>query len=117
MAERWDLSLRRRCATWGLPAIVSALALTAIGAGLAAPKPDMELGRYLAAECMTCHRTATSTSTIPNIFGLPESHLNDVMKAYRDKKLPNPVMQTIASRLTDEEIAGLALFFSTTKKP
>jgi cytochrome c len=85
--------------------------------GLSAPKPDIELGRHLAAECMTCHRTATSTSTIPNIFGLPETHMSEVMKAYRDRKLPNAVMQNIASRLSDEDIAALALFFATTRKP
>ena len=60
---------------------------------------DAELGRYLAAECMTCHRSATATSTIPNIFGLSEAHLNEVIRAYRAKTLPNPVMQNIASRL------------------
>jgi cytochrome c553 len=78
---------------------------------------DIELGRYLASECMTCHRSATTTSTIPNIFGLPEPHLTVVIKAYRDKKLPNPVMQNIAGRLSDDEIAALALYFSTTKRP
>jgi cytochrome c553 len=83
----------------------------------AAAGADMELGRYLATECMTCHRTATSTSTIPNIFGLNETHLAEVIKAYRAKTLPNAVMQTIAGRLNDDEIASLALYFSRTKKP
>jgi cytochrome c553 len=92
-------------------------ALLSVAPARSAAKPDLELGRYLAAECMTCHRTATATSTIPNIFGLAENHLSDVMKAYREKKLPNPVMQSIAGRLTDEEIAALAHFFSITKKP
>ncbi len=78
---------------------------------------DMEFGRYLASECVACHRVATATSTIPNIFGLTEMHIAEVMKAYRDKTLPNPVMQNIASRLTDEEIAALALYFAKTEKP
>ena len=78
---------------------------------------DLELGRYLATSCMTCHRSATDTSTIPNIFGIDQQHLILVMKAYRDKVLPNPVMQSIASSLSDEDIAALALFFWTTKKP
>jgi len=80
-------------------------------------RADLELGRYLAAECMTCHRSATATSTIPNIFGLDEAHLIAAMKAYRDKTLANPVMQNIAGRLSDDEIAALALYFWTTKKP
>jgi cytochrome c553 len=78
---------------------------------------DVELGRYLSSECMTCHGTAKADSTIPNIFGLGEAHFVEVIRAYRDKKLPNPVMQTIASRLKDDEIAALALYFQTAKKP
>jgi cytochrome c len=99
-------------------AAVMVTAVTPVRQGTeAAGAADMELGRYLASECMTCHRAATETSTIPNIFGLTELHVAEVMKAYRDKALPNPVMQNIASRLTDEEIAALALYFAKTKKP
>ncbi len=83
----------------------------------AAGAPDMELGRYLATECMTCHQSGTATSSVPNIFGLTETRVTEVMKAYRDKTRPNPVMQSVASRLTDEEIAALAYYFSKSKKP
>ena len=77
---------------------------------------DAELGRYLSSECMTCHGTAKADSTIPNIFGLGETRFVAVIKAYRDKSLPNPVMQTIADRLSDEDIASLALYFESAKK-
>ena len=83
----------------------------------AAPAADIELGRYLSSECMTCHGTAKADSTIPNIFGLSEMHIAEVIRAYRAKALPNPVMQSIASRLNDEDIAALALYFATAKKP
>jgi len=75
---------------------------------------DLELGRYLATECMTCHRPGAATA-IPNIYGLAEASFAEVMKGYRDKRLANPVMQNIAGRLSDEDIAALALFFATTK--
>ncbi len=94
---------------------VSVGAWAALGAG--ASGKDLELGRYLASECLTCHRAATATSTIPNIFGMPESHFADVVRAYREKKLPNPVMQTIASRLSDEDIESLAFYFATARRP
>jgi cytochrome c len=101
-----------KLAATGLMVALSAAAITpSVAAG------DIELGRYLASECMTCHRSATATSTIPNLFGLPQSHLTIVIKAYRDKMLPNPLMQNIAGRLSDDEIAALAVFFSTTKRP
>jgi cytochrome c len=77
---------------------------------------DAELGRYLSSECMTCHGTATTDSTIPNIFGLGQAHFAGVLRAYRAKALPNPVMQTIAGRLNDADIAALALYFETAKK-
>ncbi len=86
----------------------------ATSAGYAA---DAEFGRYLASECLTCHGTAKSDSTIPDIFGIPEAGFAEVMKAYRAKSLPNPVMQTVASRLKDDEIAALAAYFATAKKP
>lgn len=79
--------------------------------------PDFELGRYLASECMTCHRTATAASTIPDIFGMAVPSFTTLIKAYRDKRLPNPVMQNVASRLRDDEIEALAAYFAQTKRP
>ncbi len=93
-----------------------AAALTVAG-DLSARTPDIELGRYLATECMTCHRGATATSAIPNIFGIAEETFTRVMNAYRAKQLPNPVMQNIAGRLKDDEIEALAVFFARTKRP
>ena len=78
---------------------------------------DVEFGRYLASECMTCHRGATATTTIPNIFGRAEQELTHIIRAYRDKQLPNPVMQNVAGRLKDDEIEALAAYFATTPKP
>jgi cytochrome c553 len=78
---------------------------------------DVELGRYLATECMTCHGASKADSTIPDIFGKPESLIGEGLKAYRDRRLPNEVMQTVASRLKDDEIAALAAYFRTAKKP
>ncbi|KAB2885421.1 MAG: hypothetical protein F9K38_02590 [Pseudorhodoplanes sp.] len=98
-------------------AILSIVTVTFFTQTQAASTADFELGRYLAAECMTCHRAATSTSTIPNIFGLDEAHLSEVLRAYRAKDLPNPVMQNIAGALNDEEISALATFFAKTRKP
>jgi cytochrome c553 len=78
---------------------------------------DVELGRYLATECATCHRAAAAGGAIPSILGMAEARLAGVLKAYRDRELPNPVMQNVASRLTDEEIAALARHFATAAKP
>ena len=87
----------------------------AVGAASAAP--DVELGRYLSAECVTCHGGASATSTIPNIYGLAEQTFVEMVKAYRDKKLANAVMQNIAGRLKDQEIEALAAYFARTRRP
>jgi cytochrome c len=81
-----------------------------------AQSADVELGRYLSSECTTCHGASKSDSTIPNIVGLGEAHIVAVMKAYRAKALPNPVMQNIAGRLRDDDIAALAAYFATARK-
>jgi cytochrome c len=91
-----------------------------LGAVLAAAgghAADVELGRYLATECMTCHGASRADSRIPNIFGKPETVLGEMLKAYRAKRLPNEVMQTVAGRLKDDEIDALAAYFHTAKKP
>jgi cytochrome c len=89
----------------------------AIASGSDGHGADVELGRYLSSECTTCHGTAKSDSIIPLIRGMDEAHFVEVIKAYRAKTLPNPVMQTIAGRLRDEEIAALAAYFATANKP
>lgn len=78
---------------------------------------DAELGRYLSSECMTCHGAVKTDGTIPNIFGLNQGRFAEALRAYRAKTLPNPIMQTIAGRLNDEDIAALALYFETARKP
>src|ERR1041385_8252566 len=107
----------RRCTLCEALAIAAAAIALAASAEVSAAAADIQLGRYLAAECVTCHRAGTATSTIPNIFGVAEARLVAALTAYRDKRLPNPVMQNIASRLSDEDIAAVALYFATTIKP
>ena len=99
------------CNRQGLAAAIIAIAAADCRAA------DLELGRYLAAECITCHSAAIEASVIPQIFGKAERDIAELIVAYRERRLPNPVMQNVASRLTEEEIASLALYFATARKP
>jgi len=90
-----------------------AVAMMAVGGAMNVGGGDVELGRYLAAECQTCHRAGAAT--VPALFGMAEPRFTTSVKAYRDKQRPDPVMQTIAGRLTDEQIAALAAYFAQTK--
>jgi len=97
-------------------ALGSAALALAIGAAEPAAAADIEFGRYLATECLTCHRN-TVGGAIPNIFGMSATTFGEVVRAYRAQRLPNQVMQTIASRLKDDEIDALAADFEVTKRP
>lgn len=91
------------------------IAACVVGLAGAASAADVELGRYLSSECTTCH-SPHAHSAIPNIHGMMETTFTEVVKAYREKRLANPVMQNVAARLNDEDIAALAAYFASAKK-
>jgi cytochrome c553 len=109
---QWDSAARRGVGAVSVLCILAAMVTATDGHGA-----DVELGRYLSSECATCHSPTQTHSAIPNIYGMIESTFAEVVKAYRDKRLNNPVMQNVAARLNDEDIAALAAYFATTKKP
>jgi cytochrome c len=76
-------------------------------------KGDREYGEYLASECTTCHQRDGAAEGIPSITYWPEDRFVVAMHAYREGLRPHQVMQTVARRLGDEEIAALAAYFAT----
>lgn len=76
-------------------------------------KGDPEFGEYLASECTTCHQRDGSDQGIPSITQWPEEDFVVAMHAYKRKLRPHPVMQMMAGKLSDEEIAALAAYFAT----
>ncbi len=74
-------------------------------------KGDPDYGEYLSGECTTCHQAAGSDEGIPSIVLWPEDDFVIAMHAYKSKKRAHPVMQMVAGRLGDEEIAALAAYF------
>lgn len=73
---------------------------------------DPEYGAYLAGECITCHRGDGAAEGIPSITGWPHDDFVIALQAYKHGKREHPVMQLVAGRLSDEEIAALAAHFS-----
>ena len=47
-----------------------------------------------------------------SIIGLDAEGFAYIMHSYREKELDNKVMQLVAGRLDDEQIASLAVYFS-----
>ncbi|WP_405364345.1 c-type cytochrome [Roseobacter sp.] len=74
---------------------------------------DPEYGEYLSGDCTTCHQTGGGDDGIPSIVLWPEEDFVIAMHAYKNKNRSNPVMQMMAGRLNEEEIAALAAYFAT----
>ncbi len=72
---------------------------------------DPEYGAYLAGECTTCHRTDGADKGIPSIVGWPADDFVIALHAYKRGTRVHAVMQMVAGRLSDEEIAALAAHF------
>ena len=59
----------------------------------------------------TCHQADGADEGIPSITNWPAEDFVVAMHAYKRQYRPHPVMQMMASRLSDEEIASLAAYF------
>jgi cytochrome c553 len=92
-----------------------AAALTQFAPHVAAVAADRALGEYLSSECVTCHQLTGRYEGIPPIIGWPEAVFIEIMNEYRARHRSNQVMQTIAGRLSSEEVAALATYFGSLK--
>jgi cytochrome c553 len=100
--------MRRRSATG-----VALTLVAAVTAPAARGEGDKALGQFLSSECVTCHQITGRHEGIPPIVGWPKSTFIKIMGEYRAKIRANPIMQTIATRLSEEEIAALAAYFGS----
>jgi cytochrome c553 len=90
------------------------LALAAVShAASSQTNANKALGQYLSSECVTCHQLTGQYEGIPPIVGWPEATFVEIMEEYRIKKRANPIMQTIAARLSQKEVAALAAYFGS----
>ena len=81
-------------------------------------KGDRDLGEYLSSECVTCHQPSGKVvAGIPAIIGWPEDQFVAVMQSFKRRERDNQVMQTMTSRLSDDEMLALAAYFGTLPVP
>jgi len=83
----------------------------AVDPAILALQGDPEYGEYLSSECVSCHQIDGDDAGIPSITNWPIEDFVIAMHAYKDKKRHHPVMQMMAGRLSNDEIAGLAAYF------
>ncbi len=110
-ASRWNV---------GLVALPALMAFCAIAVAQTSPagnkKGDRDLGQFLSSECVTCHQASgQQAGGVPAITGWADDQFIAVMRAYKNRERDNQVMQAIAARLSDEEIAALAAYFGELK--
>ncbi|MEL6681230.1 MAG: c-type cytochrome [Pseudomonadota bacterium] len=72
---------------------------------------DPAYGEYLSGECTSCHQASGAANGIPSITLWPTEDFVIAMHAYKEGVRLHPVMQMMAERLSDEEIAALAAYF------
>ena len=93
-------------------------ALAAYYSSLPAPsaKPGKvnEAGRQVRARCVSCHGMDgnTVTSHWPNLAGQKAAYLEKQLRDFKDGTRPGPIMQVIASELTDQQIKDVAEYYS-----
>jgi cytochrome c553 len=90
-----------------------AAVVASAAAGSARGEGDRAFGEYLSSECVTCHQATGRYEGIPPIVGWPDAIFITVMAEYRTRKRDNPIMQTIAGRLSQDEVAALAAYFGS----
>ena len=79
---------------------------------------DAAAGMKKAESCVSCHgRGGRSTNpNNPNLAGQKKNYLIKAMKAYRDGKRTDPMMNSLAAALSDTDIENLAEYYSTVNK-
>ena len=100
-----DLRMSNGCAKIAIHVVLGLSAVPAAAQG------DKALGEYLSSECVTCHQLSGRYQGIPPIIGWPEASFVAIMNEYREKRRSNPVMQTIAAKFWNGEVAGARRLF------
>jgi cytochrome c553 len=99
-------------AAFGLPALL----ISAVPHALAVEAKLLAYGQHMARECTSCHRLDGINNGIPSIIGWPTDTFVNTLKFYREGARTNPVMVSVASSLSDEQMQALAAFFASLPK-
>jgi hemoglobin len=81
---------------------------------MVASADNVDAGNIKSEACAACHgSTGTSTTdNIPSLAGQNKTYIVNQLKAFRDGKRTNPLMNAMAAGLTDEDMSDLAAFFN-----
>ena len=76
---------------------------------------DIASGKGLSIKCMGCHGAngISTNPTAPHLAGKDIAYLADKLNAYRDGRLPNPLMKSMVSGLSDADVDNLASYYNS----
>ena len=74
---------------------------------------DIDYGEYLSSECTTRHHAQGIDEGIPAITGWPIESFVWALHSYKSGARKHPIMEMISQRLSNEEIASLAIFYES----
>ena len=112
--EMGKLSMGKLLASTGM---IIGLCFTVLTGAQSAVNGDRALGQHLSSECVTCHQlSGRVVAGVPAIVAMDPESFVAMMDSYRKKERNNQVMQSIAAKFSDDEIAALAVFFASLKK-
>jgi cytochrome c553 len=76
---------------------------------------DAKAGEKKAQLCLLCHKPNNLTASVPTLEGQTREYLYNQIKAYKEKRRPDPAMQTNVARLSEQDMRDLADYFSSQK--
>jgi len=85
---------------------------------LSANAADVAAGKAKSTMCAPCHG-ANGVSKIPmypNLAGQKEQYLAKEIKSFKNGSRKDPVMEPMASSLSDADIANLAAYYAAMKR-
>jgi cytochrome c553 len=76
--------------------------------------PNAARGAQISASCAGCHGVGgvSKDEAVPSLAGQVASFTRQQLTAYKAKLLPDETMQTVAARLTDQDMADIAAHFA-----
>lgn len=89
----------------------------AVGAaGTAYAAGDVQAGKAKSGSCAGCHgANGEGKGAYPALAGRTEHELETALEDYKSGKKNNAIMHSFASRLSDEDIANLAVYYASLK--
>jgi len=80
---------------------------------------ELQRGKRQARQCAGCHgpKGISRVNSYPSLAGRPEDYLQQQLKAFRSGERRNPMMNSIATNLSDEAMAALARYYASLPGP